>query len=48
MCPSMIRKLKIIVYFRKVFLVKIQMFLFCNDFRHVFDIANMQKLSYYI
>jgi hypothetical protein len=23
--------------------VKIQIFLFCNDFRHVFDIAIMQK-----
>jgi hypothetical protein len=43
MCPSMILKLKVIVYFRKVFLVKIQIFLFCNDFRHVIDIAIMQK-----
>jgi hypothetical protein len=23
--------------------VKLQMFLFCNDFRHVFDIAMMQN-----
>jgi hypothetical protein len=37
--------IKVIVYFRKLFLVKIQIFLFCNDFRHVFDIAIMQKLS---
>ena len=44
MCPSMIRKLKVIVYFRKVFLLsKLKYFLFCNDFRHVFDIAIMQK-----
>ena len=43
MCPSMILKINVIVYFRKVFLVKIQIFLFCNDFRHVFDIAIMQK-----
>jgi hypothetical protein len=28
--------------------VKIQIFLFCNGFRHVFDIAIMQKWSYYI
>jgi hypothetical protein len=26
--------------------VKIQIFLVCNDFRHVFDIAIMQKWSY--
>ena len=43
MCPSMVRKLKVIVYFRKVFLLSKFKYLFCNDFRHVFDIAIMQK-----
>jgi hypothetical protein len=48
MCPSMIRKLKVIVYFRKVFLLsKFKYFCFVTilDMSLIFDTLNQAELN---
>jgi hypothetical protein len=38
-----LRPMELAIWLQSFSSVKIQIFLFCNDFRHVFDITIMQK-----